>query len=265
LKQTDGTLPKIIPLWYYEAGKTTFEILARIKNDPGSLATLLSCLSREEIDIVQSLSYSLEGTGVWIGFVRHKKSAPLTSQGLRGIVMSSPSTISCQIAESVDGMLIEDLAFPVTAASGDREIIIGAQFMQAMMEKLREEFQSAADVFLYREGVAFGEIAEARYIRLLGRERLMKSLKYVFQELYSAFGWARAELVSVNIEMRTATVRLYENFECPKSRSDKPCNHFIRGFVNGCFSVLMEAKTSTREVKCVSMGDEFCEFRTTGS
>jgi len=252
-----------VPLWYYEPGGKTFEILARIKDDPGSLAILLSSLAREGIDIVQSLSYSKDDTGVWIGFVRHKNTL-LTIQRLRGIVMSSPSTISCEIAESVDGMLIEDLAFPITAAGGDREIIIGAQFMQAMMRKLKDEFQSASDVFLYREGMAFGELAEARYIKLLGKERLLKSLKYVFQELYSAFGWAKAELISANIEQHTATVRLYENFECPKGHANKASSHFIRGFLNGTLSVLMDVKTSTKEVRCVTMGDEFCEFLVTG-
>ena len=59
-----GEIPKIIPLFYYEPNGKTFEILARIKNDPGSLANLLSCLAMEGIDIVQSLSYSKDDTGV---------------------------------------------------------------------------------------------------------------------------------------------------------------------------------------------------------
>jgi predicted hydrocarbon binding protein len=254
-----GEVPKIIPLFYYEPNGKTFEILARIKNDPGSLAILLSSLAREGIDIVQSLSYSKDDAGVWVAFVRHK-SSPLTIQRLKTIVMSSPSTISCEVAESVDGMLIENLTFPITAAGGDREVIIGAQFMHAMIGKLKEEFQSASDVFLFRQGMAFGEIAEVRYVKLLGKERLFKSLKYIFQELYSAFGWAKAELVNFSIEQHAATVRLYDNFECPKGHGDRPSSHFIRGFLNGSFTVLMEMKISTREVRCVSMGDEFCEF-----
>ncbi len=256
--------PKIIPLWHFEPNGKTFEILARIKNDPGSLAALLGALAREGIDIIESLSYSKESIGVWIGFVRHKK-IPLTSQGLHNLVMSSPSTISCEIGENVNGMLIENLAFPITAANGDREIIIGAEFMKAMMRKLREEFQSASDVLLYREGVAFGEIAEKRYVDLLGRERLLKSLNYVYPGLYSAFGWARVELVSVNIQERQAIVRLYDNFECPIGHGGKASSHFVRGFLNGTFSVLMEAKTSTLEVKCVTKGDKYCEFQATGT
>jgi predicted hydrocarbon binding protein len=264
LKQNERSVPKTIPLWYFESGRKTFEILAKTKNDPGSLSILLNCLAREGIDIVQSLSYSMEETAIWIGFVRHK-TASLTSQRLHGIVMSSPSTISCEISESVEGMLIEDLAFPITVADGDREIIIGAQYMQAMMKKLKEEFQSASDVFLYREGVAFGELAEARYIKLLGRDRMLRSLRYVLPRLYSSFGWAKAELVNASIEDHTATVRLYENFECPREHGQMPHSHFVRGFMNGTFSVLMQVKTSNREVKCVSMGDEFCEFRVTKS
>ncbi len=104
-----------------------------------------------------------------------------------------------------------------------------------MMSKLRQEFQSAADLFLYKEGLALGEAAEKEYIVHYGMEKMSKSIRYM-QGLYSALGWARAELVSVNISEHRAVVRLHDCFECETVSGSKPQSHFMRGFVNGAFS-----------------------------
>jgi predicted hydrocarbon binding protein len=250
-------LPKAFPILHFDPERKTFEIVARIKNPPGSLAALLSVLSRDGVDIINSLTYERENYAVWIAFVQHKNEK--TVHELTDLVNSSSSTLSCAVSESVDGFLVENMTFPLAGVDQDRAIIVRAQLFRDMMQKLRDEFQSAADLFLFKEGNAMGESAEKLYIEKFGLEKLISDLSYL-HGIYSALGWARAELVRANIPGHFATIRLHESFECPSGGGQKPYSHFLRGFINGSFSVMMGAKTQTKEVKCVAKGDQFCEF-----
>jgi len=155
--------------------------------------------------------------------------------------------------------LIDNLTFPLARINGTRDVMIRAEFLRDMMRKLKDEFQSAADVFLYKEGMALGESAEKFYIERYGADEIFHALAY-FQSFYSALGWAKPELVSVDIPGRKATLRLYESFECPKEKGNKAYSHFLRGFINGSFSTLLGVKTSTKEVMCQTKGDSCCEF-----
>lgn len=254
----DRSFQKAVPLFYYDPEGRTFEIAVRLKNTPGSLASLLAALAREDINVINSSGYAHEDFGVWVGFVQVSKEN-LNVQSLETIALSSPSTLSVKVSRGVDGFLIENLTFPLARFDGERDIMIRAEFFREMMAKLRSEFHSAADVFLYKEGMALGERSTRFYIEKYGQDRILSSLPY-FQSIYSALGWARAELVSSDIAGRRAVLRLYESFECPKENGDKAYSHFLRGFVNGAFSQIVGAETSTKEIMCQAKGDPYCEF-----
>jgi len=252
---------KTIPLFYYDPNHKTFQIVVKLKNHSGSLAALLTSLAREDIDIINSADYAQGEFAIWIGFVQGG-AEDLTIQKLESVAGSSPSTISVEASESVNGFLIDNLTFPLSRMNGDRDVMIRAEFLRDMMRKLRVEFQSAADVFLYKEGMALGETAEKFYIEKYGADKLFQTLLY-FQSFYSALGWAKPELVFVDLPGKKATLRLYESFECPKEEGDRVYSHFLRGFINGSFSVMMRKRTSTKEVSCQAKGDPYCEFMVT--
>ena len=257
----DEKFQKTIPIFYFDEERKSFQIVVKLKNNPGSLASLLNVLAKQEINILTSVDYAQGDSGIWIGFVQAKDDK-LTTQKLESIARSSPTTISVKTSESINGFLIDNLTFPFARLNGDRDVIIRAEFLRDMMRKLRDEFGSAADVFLYKEGIALEESAEKFYIDRYGAEKLFHALTY-FQSFYSALGWAKPELVFVDPPGRKATLRLYESFECSKENGNKPYSHFLRGFINGSFSTMMGAKTSTREVLCQAKGDPCCEFLVT--
>jgi len=254
----EKTFQKTVPLFYFDNEGRTFEIAVRLKNTPGSLASLLAALAREEVNVINSTGYARDDYGVWVAFVQASKEN-LNVQSLETIALSSPSTLSVKVTHGVDGFLIDTLTFPLARIDGDRDIIIRAEFFRDMMAKLRREFHSAADVFLYKEGMALGERSTSYYLEKYGKDRILSSLSY-YQSIYSALGWARAELVSADIEGRRAVLRLYESFECPKEKGDKVYSHFLRGFINGSFSQLVGVETSAKEVMCQAKNDPYCEF-----
>lgn len=254
----DRSFLKTVPLFYYDPEGRTFEIAVKLRNTPGSLASLLAALAREEVNVINSSGFAQGDSGVWVAFVQISKEN-LNAQSLETIALSSPSTVSVKVSHGVHGFLIENLAFPLSGLDGERDVMVRAEFFRDMMAKLRREFHSAADVFLYKEGMALGERSMKFYVEKYGQDRIISSLSY-FQSMYSALGWARAELVSADIPARRVVLRLYESFECPKENGDKVYSHFLRGFVNGAFSQIMGSEISTKEIMCQARNDPYCEF-----
>jgi predicted hydrocarbon binding protein len=80
--------------------------------------------------------------------------------------------------------------------------------------------------------------------------------------MYSALGWGVFELAEISFDKRRATVRALENVECKSFNrpSPEPKSNFVRGHLSGLFTEVFEERMDAKEVRCYSVGDEYCEF-----
>jgi hypothetical protein len=78
------------------------------------------------------------------------------------------------------------------------------------------------------------------------------------------FGWGPCEIVELTPEK--AVGKIYNSFEGRSylsnnsEKSDKPVCHFLRGVMTGLFEEFTGEKSKAEEKKCLSKGDEYCEF-----
>lgn len=77
------------------------------------------------------------------------------------------------------------------------------------------------------------------------------------------FGWGPCEITQLTPEGGIAKV--YNSFEARSylqnnsKKSKKPVCHFFRGIMVGLFELYSGKKGNAEEIKCLGMGDEYCE------
>jgi len=77
-----------------------------------------------------------------------------------------------------------------------------------------------------------------------------------------ALGWASIETLNWSDDGIGIRIRADGLVECQLLERHKG-SHMFRGFISGILSRLFGKELLAKEVKCVSKGDEYCEFLTT--
>ena len=79
-------------------------------------------------------------------------------------------------------------------------------------------------------------------------------------------GYGKVEYVKIDFEKPEATIRMHGLLTPSEiDKSDVPVCHLERGVLTGFIECITKKICNGQEVKCVTMGDEFCEFFITGS
>lgn len=246
--------------YHYNPKKKVFLVSIDMKSDPGALASITSILSNSGITALGGfISMSPDSyTGVW-GFFAESEKGVRASQ-LKKFIDSSPYVTGSNVVEGTEeGLVVDTIHFPLKLNSGETMILARKEVFSDMFKRLGEIFGTGGETIVFEEGEATGESDARRLIEVFGKDLAQQSIPEL-SNLYLTLGWGRPELVRFNAIPFSATLRLYDSFECEGQKSTKPHSYFIRGHMTGLINTIFQKKVNCIETKCSALGDTFCEF-----
>ena len=164
----------------------------------------------------------------------------------------------------IDGFALDSFSFPLVV-EGKRVIILRQQGIKGIINGLRKRLGSAAEAIQYflgfEAGLEFGE-NHRRIGERLGIKKHSEIFSRISAPLFVTVGFGVMKVLKISDNPPYAHIRIYGCFECecaPK-KSDKPYSHLVRGMIAGGFTRLFGVEMAAKEIKCVAMGDPYCEF-----
>ena len=248
--------------YHYNPGKKVFLVSIDMKNDPSALASITSILSNSGITALSGFTSMNAEThaGVWGFFAESEKD--VRASRVKQLIDSSPYVIGSSVIEGAEGLVVDMIHFPLKLNSGETMILAREEVLSDMFKRLGEIFGTGGETIVFEEGEATGESDARRLIEVFGRDLAQQSIPEL-SNLYLTLGWGRPELVRFNAIPFSATIRLYDSFECSGQKSTKPHSYFVRGHMTGLINTIFQKRVNCIETKCSALGGAFCEFSIT--
>ena len=157
-----------------------------------------------------------------------------------------------------NGLLVDTIHFPLTLAE-ERAILLRRPLFEALIKGGYEMFHEPWAIWLYHVGFKMGYDACDSHVKLVGEN--IEDIVNIGTRMFAIVGFGILEVLEYDMIQHTARVRVRSSFECEMFKdAGKPMGHFIRGFIAGWFSRVSGRELSADEIRCIAMGDPYCEF-----
>jgi predicted hydrocarbon binding protein len=254
-------IPKDVGVEFAE-GKRFVHFLVRLKNVPGVFEKAFSIPFGSGAKILSDFhtaSYS-SSEAVWSFFADYTE-ANGSPEETAGKLRSQPETIEVKYEVSKGGLLIDGFHFPLRYGN-DFAVLIRSDTAKAALARMNEILGwPLAGIVLYDIGEAAGKRTYDAIVDIVGKEVVEKNLSYMLL-LYGSLGWGVFQVQAFHPETKTATVRVFNNFECSFNKASIPTSNFIRGHLAGWLGQMFgTADQFIVETSCIAKGDKFCEFK----
>ncbi len=164
----------------------------------------------------------------------------------------------------IEGFALDLFSFPLVI-EGKRVIILREQGIKGIINGLRKRLGSAAEAIQYflgfEAGLEFGK-NHKKLGEKLGIRKPSEILSKISAPLFTPIGFGIMNVLKISDNPPYAYIRVHGCFECEcaPQKSDKPYSHLVRGMVAGVLTELFEVEMTVKEIKCIAMGDPYCEF-----
>jgi predicted hydrocarbon binding protein/predicted amino acid-binding ACT domain protein len=242
-----------------EAGKRLAQVLVTMKDEVGAVASVNSLFASLNVDVRQSMSYSVtqDSLAIYNAFVVLNDPGVSVVQLVDRLERSS-FVVKAEAREGRNGVIVDGVSFPVSW-EGRRTIILSQMATARMFEAIRFTLGSGGDVVLYQQGSSYGKELAVSFVTRLGVDYLRHNFDYTLG-LLSATGWGVPELVGSKDSFPNITITLQSCLECDGVRTTRPACSFVRGFLAGVSSTLAGHIVHCEELRCIGMGARHCEF-----
>ena len=164
--------------------------------------------------------------------------------------------------------LLFDVAhFPLTNGV-ERVCVISTAALARMHEEMIRILGSGAFTVLWYIGLEKGKNL-VKLIKNFASENKLnkKEMLAAFKQFYQAGGWGVIEYVDVNLRQGTGKIRIYNSIaESVTKKYDRPICYYTKGHLTALLQEIFEHKSiHIEEVKCMAIGDKFCEFEFSAS
>jgi predicted hydrocarbon binding protein len=256
-------LPKELLVGRIEAGKRLAQVLVTMRDEVGAVANVNSLIASLNVDIRQSMSYSLaqDSLAIYNTFVVFNDPRVSLVQ-LVDRLKESAFVVKVEAREGRDGVIVDGISFPASW-QGRRTIILSQTATARMFEAIRFTLGSGGDVVLYQQGSSYGKELAESFMTRLGGDYLRRNFDYTLG-LLSATGWGVPELVGSKDSFPNVTVTLQSCLECDGVRAARPACSFVRGFLAGVSSAIVGHIVHCEESRCIGMGEPHCVFELRG-
>jgi predicted hydrocarbon binding protein len=122
-------------------------------------------------------------------------------------------------------------------------------------ESLYATFGASAYTILYYAGVGAGKRAFERRSSERTREEMLKR----FIEDKSGENWGEITF-DLDFARPVGKVLVAQSFEARTAKSDKSLCFFLKGYLTGFLSEIIQKPVVLNEVQCLAKGDDHCEF-----
>jgi len=242
-----------------EAGKRLAQILVTMKDEVGAVASVNALISSLNVDIRQSMSYSVaeDSLAIYNTFVVFNDPRVSLVQ-LVDRLKESAFVVKVEGREGRDGVIVDGISFPVNW-QGRRTIILSQKATSQMFEAIRFILGSGGEVVLYQQGLSYGKELAESFAARLGGDYLKRNFDYTLG-LLSATGWGVPELAGPKDGFPNVTITLQSCLECDGLSAPRPACSFVRGFLAGVASVVAGHVVHCEEPRCIATGNPRCEF-----
>jgi predicted hydrocarbon binding protein len=264
-KEDGGLVPKEVMVYYHAAGRRVFQGSIWLRNVPGALADASAALARSGVNLVATSASTIPNADLadWTFFAE-------AGDGWAGLektqeaLEACPGVVKSVIKEGKEGMVVDDLRYPLRLSSGEPAMVVSRENLRDMFKRLKAILGSGGKVLVYELGLVYGIKDYAHYSQVLGSKELQRKIPDLLS-FYAAYGWGRA-MNDENLHSRFSlrpfrgTLRLYDSFECTGTTASTPNGDFLRGHLEGFIQGLTGETIKCEEMKCVSTGDKYCQF-----
>lgn len=160
-------------------------------------------------------------------------------------------------------LFLDAAHFPLTNGL-ERVCIISTNTLAQIHEEMINILGSGAFTILWHIGLRKGKMLIELIKKLVpaDAELKQKEMLEAFKQLYQAGGWGIIEYAEINTKQKTGKIRVYHSIaESLLKKYDMPICYYVKGNLTallqevfGCEGVYLN------EVKCMAMGDPYCEF-----
>jgi predicted hydrocarbon binding protein len=235
----------------------TFQMVLRMKSNPGALSSVLDLLS-SRVDLISINAYNAyEKTAVCNGYAR-ALSKEETATKLEQLIRKSGMVEEVVVGESDEGLLVDGLGSGLEDNLGRSRMLMTSVGLSRTFDRLVEVFGSGGKTILFEEGSALGR-ANATYARrLIGAELAKRKLKTI----YSSSGATGLGKITFKDEpsLLDFELKVDDCFECSSYGKVRKSCDWIRGQLSGGLSTYLDTKLACEEVRCRFRGDPACEF-----
>lgn len=256
---TEDDRNKDVMVYRYDPKKKYFIVSLHLENKPGALGNLANLLGIRGLNILEGffggITYGTKGN---VSFFLESTNQRIDEGWLKDFLQSSVYVSDVEVKSGVDGFLTDSLNFPLTWNTGERAVMIRMEGLRAMLRAIILADPVNGEQDIYSQGFNLGNASWQDLLRIY-RPKTKEGLGELLA-IYAAAGWGRPELVDLDLARKKARVRMKEGFECAGMSTGKPESHFMRGHLAGTLSAFFGAEVKAEETRCMSAGDDLCEF-----
>jgi len=240
-----------------------------VRHEPGIISRICSIPELKKVD-VQHLTYapiSFKKRGrVSLFLVADFKDSNVDPEALLEKLKATEGVLDAELGRVVfPGLIIDDFHFPIYLMKGYRAVIVDQGTLSGMLEGVRDEMGPAGEAFLYHQGFDAGRMAVDYWLSEMEPVIGVKTRREIWEaisRMIKALGWASVETLDWSDDGIGIRIRADGLVECQLLKRHMG-SHMFRGFISGILSRLFGKELLAKEVKCISKGDEYCEFLTT--
>jgi predicted hydrocarbon binding protein len=241
--------------FYYSSSAKTVHVVAKLRDSPGALASLLNNLGTR-LDLIGTTSYGIEGGCAIFSCFGEALFDSDTVRSIQKVALRSPHVLACQVRRSEDGLLVDQFHQGIQSEKGESYIMMHRDGLASMFTAVRKALGSGGDVLLYMQGKSYGHSRVESCRSALGPNPVTRLQELA--HIYEALGFG-ASLVTLQPN-GTVKLVLSDDLECSASEGWGRSCHFARGFVEGSIGAALGKEMTADETKCRLRGDRNCEF-----
>jgi predicted hydrocarbon binding protein len=247
---------KVVFPYHYAPGKQLFQVIARIPDKPGSLATLLNQLSAK-LNLIGINTYALpDDTAMVVGFAS-SISGKENADKMKEEIMKSKAVMHAEVREGSNGLLV-DTFHTGSLVEGQNHLLLRRDSLSRVFEEIVKIFGSGGDALLYKEGQEMGREDTKGFMRIFGTERIAENSTYL-TSILTAEGFGVFEIGPGKGDA-LYNMKVSECFECAENRGFRRGCNFLRGYLQAAGASALGLELEVKETKCMLRGDEHCEF-----
>lgn len=250
-----------LPLVIDTQGKDIYLFLIELKDVPGALEKLTNVIAENNIDIRSTIlipSVEKIGTGHALMYMDFNRSN-ITPQKLSRKIRELDVVLNVDYeAPKYGDYIVNTFSFPL-GVMRERAIIFRVDWLKDLFKRFEKRFGSGGKTFLFYMGLEGGRSAAAEIrekTKLTGKELVEAILK-----MLQALGHGIFKVEKCDLEKLEIIITAKELYEClPSNKDIDEGSQFFRGYLSGVLTEAFKQDLVAIEVKCISRGDQYCEF-----
>jgi predicted hydrocarbon binding protein len=244
--------------FHYSPESKLFHVVARLRDDPGALASLLNALGTR-LNLVSTTSYTVEdGCAISSNFGEALFDSD-TAQSIQRVASRSPHVEACEVRESKDGLLVDEFHLGLQCGPADSYVMLQRAGLARMFGELVKVLGSGGETLLYLEGKNYGRSRIETYGKMFGPGSPAKLQE--FSHILEALGYGSSR-ITFDSDNRV-NLAFYDDFECCSHEKARQECSFSRGLAEGSIGAILGKELTSEETRCRLRGDEVCEFALT--